>query len=79
MLATRVAALVEAARRADVDPLPCGFSVSYFVVEAQRYVAVVRVRRTAATSGVNAGALDQLVPIPALQALSGSYACSIVD
>lgn len=28
------------------DPLPCGFSVSYFVDEAQRYVAVVRVRRT---------------------------------
>jgi len=36
-----------------LDPLPCGFSVSYFVDEAQRYVAVVRVRRTApgGTSG----------------------------
>jgi hypothetical protein len=29
-----------------LDSLPCGFSVSYFVDEAQRYVAVVRVRRT---------------------------------
>ncbi len=32
-----------------LDPLPCGFSVSYFVDEAQRYVAVVRVRRTKPT------------------------------
>jgi len=29
-----------------LDPLPCGFAVSYFVDEAQRYVAVIRVRRT---------------------------------
>lgn len=27
------------------DRLPCGYSVSYFVDEAQRYVAVVRLRR----------------------------------
>ena len=32
-----------------LDPLPCGFSVSYFVDEAQRCVAVVRVRRTKPT------------------------------
>lgn len=32
-----------------LDPLPCGFLVSYFVDEAQRYVAVVRVRRTKPT------------------------------
>lgn len=28
------------------DPLSCGYTVSYFVEEAERYVAVVRVRRT---------------------------------
>jgi len=28
------------------DPLPCGYSVSYFVDETQRYVAVIRLRRT---------------------------------
>ncbi len=28
------------------DPLRCGYSVSYFVDEEQRYVAVVRVRNS---------------------------------
>jgi hypothetical protein len=28
------------------DSLPCGYTVSYFVNEADRYVAVVRLRRS---------------------------------
>ncbi len=28
------------------DPLPCGFTVSYFVEEAERYAAVIRLRRS---------------------------------
>jgi len=32
-----------------VPPLPCGFSVSLLVEEAQRYVAIVSVRRTKPT------------------------------
>lgn len=28
------------------DPLPCGYSVSYFVNESDRYVAVLRLRKS---------------------------------
>jgi hypothetical protein len=31
------------------DPLSCGYTVSYFVEEADRYVAVVRLRRSTPT------------------------------
>jgi hypothetical protein len=29
------------------DPLPCGYTISYFVNDADRYVAVVRLRKSA--------------------------------
>ena len=31
------------------QPLPCGYRISYFVEDAERYVGVIRLRRTSST------------------------------
>lgn len=31
------------------QPLPCGYTISYFVEDTERYVGVIRVRRTTPT------------------------------